>query len=270
MLNFTNLHNKGVPGPIIPIILEKLTAHDGYTLRPEIQRLLETDRKPNITPTEWSRKEIEAWTDGSWHESTQKGSYAIYLGKNTNKHEGFAVPTAYSSFEVELRPIIHVLSIVPWEETVVIYTDSESSIVAIDTEYRRVNHTKKRTKRKRVLLTQLIQLTERRKKAGGNTKINFVYSHLRDESEERPSEDIKQRQLQKEKVMIQAYGEDVDRILRETKKQTNSQKQQWMKIRKVEHIDTQQKTKSLYFSVKKSMWCKGCAQPVTNFSLRQN
>ncbi len=200
------------------------TAHDNETLIPDIlQALNKTDIKPNIAEHEWTyneENEIEIYTDGSYDDKNQKGTYAIIVGPE-HRNACIIVPRAYSSFEVEIRGIIHALSIVPWGKSIVIYTDSANSIDAIKTKYTG-NNPKKRKVRDEKLIERTLELIKKKEVSEAKVKICFVYSHLRDEENEQNRQELthekKKEKERKEKIMKDTYGEKAERILLGNKK----------------------------------------------------
>ncbi len=227
------IRKRRIPKHLVEKLIANITAHDHETLLPDILHALEnTETKPNIREEEWTysdENEIELYTDGSYDDENQKekGTYAIEVGPQ-NHNTCVIVPRAYSSFEVEIRAIIHALAITPWGKSMVIYTDSGSSIDAIKRVYTNT-HVKKRRIRDEKLIERTIALIKRKEAAGATVKIRFVYSHLRDEEENNNVNKItpeqKQEKERKENTMKEMYGEKFETILQGNKTADNLTKE---------------------------------------------
>lgn len=205
---------EGLP---LSVIIQNLTAHDSSTLRPEILMIMNLEDVKPVKEFKKSEKGfLEAFTDGSWNSTSKRGAYAVtFEGDKENEGEVLGFVNAYASFEMELRPMLHVLVAVPWENDLIIYTDSLSSITAIIRQWDDYEK-KDLCLRERNLLERIVRYLKKRKSIGARTELRFVYSHLRDEeSEEHEPDPYKKGRSkeEKEEIMSKQYGEDKERIL---------------------------------------------------------
>jgi len=175
-------------------ILDELGLHN---VRPKIKGL---DRNP-ITGA------VRVFLDGSFHEHNRTGGYAVYVLEDQGyikAQQGGAVRGVYSSYEAELRAIQTALRVLPLEEQIEPYTDSESSLRKIQSQ--RVSRAK--VPRYAKLLSSVKQMLEERKALGKEVNFSFVHSHASERDLVRAErEDDKAEILRKRQRMRELYGE---------------------------------------------------------------
>lgn len=206
----------------VETLIKEWTSLDGKTLHPAILNALGLHKvRPEVQKEMWQRNKlgfITAFPDGSYDDKSQSGTYAVSFGPRV---KGFttAIRKAYHSFETELRAVLDALRLLPIEENVSIYTDSESTITRLRLLMQNEELTGREKKSvKDVRLSKaIVDLLRQREEVGAETHVNFTYGHLRDIN---PNETLEKKALKekREKEMWKTYEEETDMILEGNKR----------------------------------------------------
>ena len=122
--------------------------------------------------------DIDIYTDASLHKTLNKGCCSIYIPQ-INYSQHFAPHYPISSTSFELQSILYSLQICKNIPNINLYTDSLSSIKAIE-NFHKKNLSKQLQNPNYPIITLITKIIDHRKKNHYNTILNHVYSHLLD------------------------------------------------------------------------------------------
>ncbi len=197
-------------------IREELTGYDNSTLRAEaLEELGLHGVRPSFEEGDFLRdakNRIRTWTDGALKLEIRYGTYAVYLGKKEAKFTAGRIYGALSSFEAELRAVWNVLRSLPLDQSMIIYTDSESVITRI-TNRRGGDKRKESNERYEAYMQRILKIIREKRNVSATTDLEFVYSHLLDTNPPTMSEADQKTKEEKRRKMENKYASDTEMIL---------------------------------------------------------
>jgi len=146
---------------------------------------------------------IYIFTDGSliYTREGPKAGAGIFFRKDSRRNFSMRVPGEQTSLAGELTAIEYGLNNVPMDRDVMVITDNKSSIQIIN-NYSRMSKIQRKIIKHRSIIKRIINIINDRNLNNANTRLDHVYSHIKDKQNKGDNKEKWKKKIEKRKAEV--------------------------------------------------------------------